>query len=231
LSKAEIKFSAMKMTGALMVCVCLLYGRSLAATKPHSVSFGKWVQIRIFRDDVERRFEEVRVRALIVDGRTKEFTTGVPHEITDRMFVIQRVYRLNDSLPQESGAAKWMWQQGGWIQVDRISGRVQAIALSGFEAGLSRVNWFRDYAAYCGISEDGKKAYALVWELGRRKPLLKMSLNASPPEQGEPCPGPVWERDPARVTFEPAGEAKFTFTVRSHTVDMVTDADEESGEE
>jgi len=45
----------------------------------------------------------MKVRGLFVDSRLKEFTTGLPHEVTARLLVVQRVYRLNDSLPDESG--------------------------------------------------------------------------------------------------------------------------------
>lgn len=221
----------MKMAGGFLAGVLALQGWGWAAAKPHTVGFGKWMQIKVSRDDGDGQVQEYKARALMVDGRTKEFTTGAPHEITERIFVIQRVYRLNDSLPQESGAARWTWQLGGWIQVDRSTGKVQPVALGEFDAGWSWVNWFRDYAAYCGISEDGKKAFAVVRELGRRKPLLKKSLDGAEPERHEGCPKPRWERDPARVTFEPRGEAKFTYTVRSHVVDMAKDSDDDSGDE
>lgn len=41
-------------------------------------------------------------RALIVDGRVKEYMLGAPHEVTDRLFVVRRMFRVNDSLPEES---------------------------------------------------------------------------------------------------------------------------------
>src|ERR1035437_10387443 len=40
---------------------------------------------------------ELKVRALIVDGAVKEWTTGDAHDVTDRSFVVRRVLRLNDA--------------------------------------------------------------------------------------------------------------------------------------
>jgi hypothetical protein len=42
---------------------------------------------------------ELKVRPLTVDGRQKEWTTGEPHDVTDRSFAIRRALRLNDALP------------------------------------------------------------------------------------------------------------------------------------
>ncbi len=41
----------------------------------------------------------MKVRALYVDGKLKEFVTGEMHEVTDRLFVVRRAYRLNNNLP------------------------------------------------------------------------------------------------------------------------------------
>ncbi len=47
---------------------------------------------------------ELRVRALVVDGVVKEWTTGDAHDVTDRSFVVRRAIKLNDSLPSEGSA-------------------------------------------------------------------------------------------------------------------------------
>jgi hypothetical protein len=44
---------------------------------------------------------DLRVRALVVDGAVKEWTTGDAHDVTDRSFVVRRAIKLNDSLPSE----------------------------------------------------------------------------------------------------------------------------------
>jgi hypothetical protein len=44
------------------------------------------------------------------------------------------------------------------------------------------------------------------------------------------CPTPSWQRNPVRVSFEPAGNAKQTFAIRGHVVDLVNDVEEEEEE-
>jgi hypothetical protein len=48
---------------------------------------------------------ELSVRPLRVDGVLKEWTTGDAHDVTDRSFVIRRVIRINDALPNEPASA------------------------------------------------------------------------------------------------------------------------------
>ena len=45
---------------------------------------------------------ELKVRALLVDGVVKEWTTGDAHDVTDRSFVVRRVIKLNDTLPSDN---------------------------------------------------------------------------------------------------------------------------------
>jgi hypothetical protein len=54
----------------------------------------------------ERAAVDLKIRPLLVDGQTKEFAAGSPHDVTDRTFVVQRVFRLNDSLPQDAASAR-----------------------------------------------------------------------------------------------------------------------------
>ncbi len=180
----------------------------------------------------------LKVRSLLVGARSKEFTLGPVHDITDRLFVVRRAFRVNDSLPQESATPPhWQWQRGGWLLVDRLTGHISAINLPDFDAVYSVASWYRDYAAYCGISEDGKKIYALVAQIARRKPILKKvmdgatsigELKDAAPDSA--CAVPAWQRSPARVTFEASGAAKQTFAVRGHFVDVVSDAEDEDEE-
>jgi hypothetical protein len=44
---------------------------------------------------------ELKVRALLVDGVVKEWTTGEAHDVTDRSFVVRRAIKLNDTLPND----------------------------------------------------------------------------------------------------------------------------------
>jgi hypothetical protein len=81
------------------------------------------------------------------------------------------------------------------------------------------------------LSEDGKKVLTMVAQLGKRKPLLKRVIGEGGGDSAiKSCGGPLWLRAPARVTFEPTGEQKFTFTVRSHAVELVTEDDDEGGD-
>jgi hypothetical protein len=173
---------------------------------------------------------DIKIRALYVDARLKEYTTGAPHEVTDRLFVVRRMFRLNDTLPAETNATtRWVWERGGWLLVDRVTGRVTQINLPEFDPFYSTASWYRDYIAYCGVSDDGKKLFAVVAQLGRRKPILKKPLG-EPDGDDAPdseCPAPAWQRQPTRVTFEPEENQKLTFSVRGHAVDVVNDAEED----
>lgn len=128
--------------------------------------------------------------------------------------------------------------------MDRLAGRVSPLALPEFDPYYSTASWYRDYVAYCGVSEDGKKLSAMVAQVGRRKPILKK--NAGEPAAGdEPdseCPAPVWERAPMRVTFQPPvnlsadsrlnggpnskDKQKVVYSIRSRVVDVLNDGEE-----
>ncbi len=212
----------------VLVCVLLAVGAGVgAATKTHVIALGKWMAVQWL---AEEKAVTIKIRPLMVDGRVKEFVLGSPHEVTDRLFVVRRVFRVNDSLPEES-AVRWQWQRGGWLLVDRVTGRVSAINLPEFDAFYSAVSWYRDYAAYCGVSDDGKKTYAMVAQISRRKPVLKTVLsNEGVAESAGPdsaCAAPAWQRGPVRVSFEAKGGAKQTFAIRGHLVDVVSDVEED----
>ena len=213
----------------VLVCVALLTLPGNAAPKPHVVALGRWTSISYREQDSEATPLQLKIRPLYVDGRTKEFTIGASHDVTERTFVVQRIYRLNDSLPQQTGPPQWQWQRGGWLLADRVSGKVQPLVLPQFDPDSSTVNWYRDYAAYCGNSDDGQKLVALVTQIGRRKPLLKKVVGDAN-ESPQTCGAPIWERDPIRVTFEITPAQKLMFAVKSRAVDAVTPEESEGGE-
>lgn len=211
------------------ICILLLHFNAFAAPKVHIISFGRSTSISIRGEGGEQQPTTMKIRALYVDGRAKEFTIGLSHDVTERTFVIQRIYRVNDSLPQQTGPTKWEWQRGGWLLVDRGSGKVQQLALAEFDPDSSAVSWFRDYAAYCGISDDGQKMSAVIIQIGRRKPLLKKFIgdfNDAHPA----CAPPAWDRDPIRVTFAQTPDQKLTFSIKSRAVDVITQDESEGGE-
>ncbi len=213
---------------------CLLWSaNALAVPKPHVITLGKWTSAKWYVGP-EGKAVEVKVRALLVDTRLKEYTTGAIHEVTDRWFVVRRMFRLNDTLPAEpSTSPRWVWERGGWLLIDRLTGRVTQINLPEFDPVYSTASWYRDYIAYCGVSDDGSKLFAMVAELGRRKPILKKLLGEAEGDDtpDSECPAPTWQRQPTRVTFEPEENQKLTYSVRGHAVDVVSGLEEdEEGE-
>lgn len=213
-----------------LLCLIFWTSAAVAAPKVHVISFGKWISVQWSPGfDAKERPLTLKVRALVLDARVKEYVLGSPHEVTDRLFVVRRAFRVNDSLPEDT-AARWQWQRGGWLLVDRLTGHIAPINLPEFDAYYSAASWYRDYVAYCGVGEDGKKTYAIVAQLSRRKPVLRKQLSDAVPDDSGPdsaCKTPVWQRAPARVSFEAAGAAKQTYAIRGHVVDVVNDAEDE----
>jgi len=205
---------------------------ALAASKPkvHVISFGKSMAVKLFLGPEEEHSAPIKVRALYVDTKQKEFVTGEVHEVTDRLFVVRRAYRLNNNLPEEeSKAPNWVWERGGWLMVDRLTARVSQVVLFEFDPFYSEASWFRDYAAYCGVSDNGEKLSAVVMQLGRRKPVLKKELGDA--NQGETpdseCDAPSWEKRPTRVTFRPKHGGKQAFSIFGHAWDAAPGSEEE----
>ena len=212
----------------LLATVTVLAARSEAATKVHVIAFGKWMSVQWLPDSTGNPLP-LKVRALLVDGRVKEYAVGAPHEVTERLFVVRRAFRVNDSLPEDS-TLRWQWQRGGWLLVDRLTGRVSPVSLPGFDNYYSAASWYRDYVSYCGVSDDGKKVFATVVQLNRRKPVVKKLLSNVTLEESRPdsaCPAPLWQRSPTRVSFEPAAGAKQTFAIRGYVADAVTSPEDE----
>lgn len=208
---------ALVLTGALS---------SAAATKPHVILLGKALPVKLFLGPNQQKTVSMNIRSLYVDGKLKEFTVGEPHDITDRLFTIRRAYRVNDWLPEDEGKPhKWTWQRGGWLLVDRYSGRVSQVNLPYFDPFYSVASWYRDYVAYCGLSDDAQKLYAVVIQLGSRKPVLRRDLGAA--KGGDmpdsECGAPNWQRNPTRVTFEPVSGQKLTFAIKGRAADLATE--------
>jgi hypothetical protein len=229
--------SRSRLRTALVFSIFCFQTLAVASSKPHTIIFGKWVAVQWSPEYGEGAETEkpltLKVRPLLIDSRIKEFTLGATHEITDRLFVVRRAFRFNDSLPQESTSPPhWQWQRGGWLLVDRLTGHISSLNLPEFDPFYSGASWYRDYAAYCGLSDDGKKLYAIVAQVSRRKPVLKKLLDGASYETNDApadsaCPVPAWQRNPSRVTFEPTGGPKQTFAIRGHTVDLVTEENED----
>ena len=157
----------------------------------------------------------MKVRALTLDGRQKEWTTGDAHDVTDRSFTIRRAMRLNDQLPGDA-AARWSWQPGPWLLVDRTTGHITALHLPDFDEEVSEAVWYRDYAAYCGIATTAKGGlFAIVAQLGDRRAVVQKQIGKWPQTNpAEPvCKPAQWQRTPMRVTLQPTGGEAMTFDV------------------
>jgi hypothetical protein len=177
---------------------------------------------------------ELKIRALLIDGALKEWTTGDAHDVTDRSFVVRRVIRLNDALPGDKPAAPgdkhWVWQRGPWLLIDRVTGRIQALKLPDYDPGVSQVSWFRDYGAYCGVAATGKSLYGVVAQVEARKAVLKKRLGAFDAEShSEPvCGLPEWRREPMQITFHPSGKDGVSFDIAPGSAVLVEDSGDEA---
>jgi len=177
-----------------------------AGAKSHTVALGavRKVPYSSTGDPAGARADEteLRIRALVVDGKVKEWTTGDAHDVTDRSFVVRRAIRLNDALPTDAGghagAAHWVWQRGPWLLVDRVTGKVTALRLPDYDPAVSDVVWFRDYAAYRGLSASGRQLYAVVAQIAARRPVLSKKLREwNPVDRPSPARTPAaWQREP-----------------------------------
>jgi hypothetical protein len=196
------------------------------AANPHVITFGKPLPVKLFLGPNQDKTVDLKIRSLYVDGKLKEFTTGEAHDITDRLFAVRRAFRLNDWLPEDEGTNhKWKWQRGGWLMVDRETGRVSQISLPLFDPFYSVASWYRDYVAYCGMNDEGTKLFAVVAQIGTKKPVLRREIGAA--NNGDlpdsECGAPDWQRSPMRVTFAPASGQKMTFAIRGRAVDISVD--------
>jgi hypothetical protein len=128
---------------------------------------------------------------------------------------------MNDALPKDTaGSPQWVWRLDGWISVDRLTGHVASLNLPAFDPEVSQASWYRDYAAYCGTSDDGAKSYLVVAQIGKRKPILRKEFS------GPGCAPPLWDRRPSRVSFAAGGE-KSSFMIRSRGAEPQSGSGEE----
>lgn len=201
-----------------------------AVAKPHSVFLGaaRNVPYSAVGDPAgaQEGEKQLRIRALLVDGKVKEWTSGEAHNVTDRTFVVRRALRLNDALPGDK-AEHWIWQRGPWLMIDRVKGSVTALHLPDYDPAISNVIWFRDYAAYCGLTVSGKQLYAVVGQIAARKPVMAKKLSAWSPGENQPpaCAAAVWQRDPLRITFQPTGATPVSFDLVGLSAVLVEDGD------
>jgi hypothetical protein len=215
----------------VLLLLILSLPSALAAPKVHTVTLGPSHHVPYVPTDAtpETKSDEastLRVRALDVDDRQKEWTTGEVHDVTDRTFTVRRALRLNDALPTDP-APRWVWEAGPWLMVDRVSGHITALHLPDFDSVVSNVVWFRDYAAYCGIAPTARGGlYAVVAQLGARKAAVQKKIGDWPQSNHfiPVCQPAKWQRLPMRVTLQPTSGTATTYDVFGST-SLVEDGD------
>ncbi|AXC10359.1 hypothetical protein ACPOL_1008 [Acidisarcina polymorpha] len=207
---------------------------TFAAAKPkvHTVSFGggKRVPYSVAGDPAGNNGEEkeLKIRPLLIDEKVKEWTTGEAHDVTDRSVAVRRALRLNDALPTDK-SEHWVWQRGPWLLIDRTNGKVTALHLPDFDPTVSNIAWFRDYAAYCGLSGGGKQLYAVVAQVAAKKPLLmkKIATWDLGDHPTPACSPASWQREPLQVTFTPTkAGAPVSYSLVGLSAVLVEDGDE-----
>lgn len=200
------------------------------AKKPHYTALGavRRVSYSVEGDPAGAKPDEtkLKIRPLVVNGDVKDWTTGEIHQVTDRSFTVRRAVRLNDSLPTDK-TEHWVWQRGPWLLVDRTTGKITALRLPDYNPAVSDVVWFRDYAAYCGLTTRDKGLYAVVAQIAVRKPILSQKLEpwnaAAHPTPA--CGAAVWQRDPLQVSFAPTGGTAVSFNLAGSSAVLVEDGD------
>jgi hypothetical protein len=210
--------------------VLLVPAVARGAAKPHVVALGaaRRMPYSIEGDPsgAAKEDTELKVRPLLVDGKVREWTTGDTHDVTERSFAVRRAVQLNDALPSERGA-RWVWQRGPWLLVDRESGKVAALRLPDFDPAVSEAVWFRDYAAYCGVNTAGKELFAVVAQVQARRPVLAKKLGAwdAADHPSPACAPAVWQREPLKVSFQPTGAAAVSFDLVGMSAVLVEEDD------
>ena len=220
--RQTVRLSIVRKSLPFLALFCIFAG-SLAAAKSKTVTFGTWLPVKWQVGANGDTTLPLKVRTLMVGSDVKEFTTGEIHQVTDRIFVVRRAYRLNDALPDDDKAAsKWTWQPGGWLLVDRSSGHISKINLPDYDFLYSSASWYRDYVAYCGVTDNGEQLYAVVIQMGQKKPVVRKLLGEAK-DLGMPdsqCAPPVWQKQPMRITFAPNGAEKVSFEIRGRAAEL-----------
>jgi hypothetical protein len=227
-----------RLVGGLFLVLLLVTGSrwGSAASKPKTVVLGASRRVIYSKagDPAGAALgeTELRIRALLVDGVLKEWTTSDPHDVTDRSFVVRRAIRLNDALPGDQPATEkhWVWQRGPWLLVDRATGHVTPVKLPDYDPGVSQVAWFRDYGAYCGVTASGKSLFAVVAQISARKPVLAKKLAAiDAKDPASPSCAPTeWQREPLRVIYHPAGKDAVGYEIVPGSAVLVEDSGDET---
>jgi len=74
----------MRAKACLVLVTLTLCTATWAVPKPHVITFGKWTPAKWCVGSAGDKVVEIKIRALFVDTRLEEYTTGAPHEVTER---------------------------------------------------------------------------------------------------------------------------------------------------
>ncbi len=191
----------------------------------HTVFLGPWHTVPFSPDPdaANPAHSQLKVRALVIDGRIADWTTGPIHLVTESSYTVRQALRVNDALPTAK-TEHWIWQLGPWLSVDRIKGHVALLHLPGYDPRVSHVVWFRDLAAYCGIRGGSRpELTALVARLTVRKALLSAKIGPWNPAKKPSllttpaCALATWQLDPLRVSFQPTVGNLLTYSLADDT--------------
>lgn len=122
------------------------------------MSRGKAMPVKLLLGPAEEKTVTITVCLLYLDTKLKEYTNHWTHRRRDRPHVRRAVgYRANDAFPGEwSTSLNGYGSAESWLLVDRNTGRISQIKLPDFNSYYSDVSWYRDYAAYWGVADDGE---------------------------------------------------------------------------
>ena len=124
-----------------VLALCMVFSNfAHAVPKTQTVGLGRWPSVKWMSGTDEDQAIDLRIRPLTVDEKLKEYTSGPAHDVTEHLFVVRRVFRLNDLLPDDkSTTPRSLWELGRWLLVDRRTGRVTPVNLPDFDSSISVV--------------------------------------------------------------------------------------------
>jgi hypothetical protein len=143
-------------------------------------------------------------------------TTGQPRDITDRAFVVRKVYRVNDRLPSESTQSpKWKWHRAGWLLVDRPNGPSQRTSLARFRPVLLDGELVSRLRGILRVLRRRREGVRRGGKIGVKKPLVHKEpgrAHGGDMPDSE-CDAPTWQRPPVRVTIVSKDGQPVTFAI------------------
>jgi hypothetical protein len=200
-----------------------------AALRAQRVAFGAPMTVALYLGPDAAQSATIEVRPLYLRGNIERFTTGEPHDVDERYFVIRRAYRIDDAPSPDPRAEglHWQWQRGGWLWVDRRSARVRDLNLPDFDPYYSEATWYRDYAAYCGLDREGQQVVAVIAQANKRRAILLQRLGPASglPDPASECGPPQWSvaGNELRVTFDPRFRGLLTYALDGDKAELLSE--------